>query len=519
MVVSPHALATSAGARILARGGNAYDAAVAISACLAVVYPHMTGIGGDSFWLLYNRSEQSLRGYNGSGRSGCGASRERFAAMGMTAVPTRGPLSAVTVPGMVDSWAEILGTYGTMALPEVLEPAIGYAVSGFPLSRDQQLQTAARLELLRSMPGTVGIYAPGGLKAPAAGSRFVQRELGRSLQKLAAGGRDAFYKGEIGAAIVQALAAEGGILTADDFADHHGDWVLPVTGSYRGTKLAQMPPNSQGFAGIMAAHIVENFDLERIGHGTYEYYHLLVEALKLSFRDRNRVLTDPAFSPVDVGTLTDKAYCAKLAGEIDMSRAAGMDSAPLGSDTAYAAVTDGEGNAVSFIQSLYFEFGSGFTAGDTGILLQNRGSFFSLDPAHVNRLEPRKRTFHTLMPAMALREDRPFLLYGTQGGEGQPQTQTALLTRIMDFGMDPQEAISAPRWLWGRTWGEETRELKLESRIPAGVADQLAAAGHVVKRVSAYDGAAGHAGAILIREDGTRFGGSDPRSDGAAIGW
>ncbi|WP_223066947.1 gamma-glutamyltransferase [Paenibacillus caui] len=516
MVVSPHSLASTAGARILERGGNAYDAAVAVSACLAVVYPHMTGLGGDSFWLMYNESEQSVRGYNASGRSGYQATRKAY--LGEKAIPNRGARSVVTVPGMVDGWAAVLDAYGRMTLAEVLKPAIAYAQKGFPFSLDQHNNTAERLEMLLSMPETSAIYAPAGA-VPKRGSRFVQHNLARSLQKIAAGGRDAFYKGEIGLEIARSLANAGGVLTADDFADHSGDWVTPLTGSYRGFRLHQMPPNSQGFTGIMAAHIVENFDMGNIEHGSYEYYHLLIEALKLSFRDRNRELTDPDFRNIPVHSLINKAYCSKLAAQIDMQRALSLDGAPLGSDTAYAAVVDSEGNAVSFIQSLYFEFGSSFVGGETGILLQNRGSFFSLDPDHVNALEPRKRTFHTLMPAMAMREDRPYLLYGTQGGEGQPQTQTALLTRMVDYGMDPQEAISAPRWVWGRTWGEATQELKLESRIPSEVADKLKAAGHAVKHVGDYDGITGHAQAIMIKEDGSRLGGCDPRCDGSAIGW
>lgn len=269
----------------------------------------------------------------------------------------------------------------------------------------------------------------------------------------------------------------------------------------------------------MALNILEHYNFADIEHGSYEYYHLLVEALKLSFRDRDRYLTDPAFSPVPLDRLLDKAYAAELAASIDPRRALASPAEPVGRDTAYAAVVDGEGNAVSFIQSLYFEFGSGVTAGDTGILLQNRGSFFSLDPGHVNTLEPHKRTFHTLMPAMACREGRPVYLYGTQGGEGQPQTQTLLLTRMLHYGMDPQAAVDEPRFVWGRTWGEPTQELKVESRVTQTVREELAEAGHLVREAGSYDGIMGHAHAIAIDRGGYRSGGTDPRCDGAAIGW
>jgi gamma-glutamyltranspeptidase/glutathione hydrolase len=269
----------------------------------------------------------------------------------------------------------------------------------------------------------------------------------------------------------------------------------------------------------MTMNILENFNFGEINHGSYEYYHLLVEALKLSFRDRNRVLTDPDFSPLPLEHLLSKKYAHQLAQTIDMQQAAALTAQPTGNDTAYAAVVDEEGNAVSFIQSLYFEFGSGIVAGDTGIFMQNRGSFFSLDPLHVNRLEPHKRTFHTLMPAMVCKAGKPYILYGTQGGEGQPQTQTALLTRMIDYGMDPQSAINEPRWVWGRTWGEETQELKVENRVPQEILLVLGRAGHSVKAVGNFDSVVGHAQAILIDDNKFRIGGVDPRCDGAAIGW
>lgn len=516
MVVSPHALASQAGAETLRRGGNAFDAAVAVSACLAVVYPHMTGLGGDAFWLTYSGADRAVRAYNASGRSAGLASRQAFA--GESGIPLRGIRSAITVPGMADGWEAVQREYGRLSLAEALEPAIRCASYGFPLSPDQARNTAERFELLRGTAITSEIFVPEGVP-PRQGERFLQRQLADTLRKLAAGGRDAFYKGEIARSISVFMEKNGGLLRAEDFADHAGEWTEPVRGGYRGLELFQVPPNSQGFTGIMIPQMLESFDLSGIEHGSYEYVHLLVEAAKLAFRDRDRVLTDPAFADIPVGALVSGDYCAELAAGIDLRRASPSASRPVGSDTAYAAVVDGEGNAVSFIQSLYFEFGSGVTAGDTGILLQNRGSFFSLDPQHVNALEPRKRTFHTLMPAMACREGKPYILYGTQGGEGQPQTQSALLTRMVDYGMDPQAAIDAPRWVWGRTWGAKTQELKLEARFGADVAMALASAGHEVRTVGAFDGIVGHAQAILIGDDGTRYGGADPRADGGCAGW
>ncbi len=433
MVVSPHYLASTAGARMLERGGNAFDAAVAVSACLAVVYPHMTGLGGDSFWLTYQTGEGKVRAYNGSGRSGYLAMPEAYA--GLDAIPVRGPKSAITVPGMADSWAAVHSKYGRLSFAEVLEPAIAYAEEGFPLSADQYENTVLCHELLRRYDTTKSVYLPGG-HIPQAGDRFIQANLARTLKQLAAGGRDAFYKGNIAQEIISSLQGAGGLLTMDDFADHQGEWAEPLTGKYRGYSIYQVPPNSQGFTAIMTLQMLEQYDFSQIEHGSYEYYHVLIEALKLSFRDRNCYLTDPLFSDIPLERLLSPAYTAELAAMIRMDVALSLDSQPVGSDTAYAAVVDADGNAVSFIQSLYFEFGSGFTAGNTGILLQNRGSFFSLDPSHVNTLLPHKRTFHTLMPAMACLGGLPRILYGTQGGEGQPQTQTALITRMIDYGMD-----------------------------------------------------------------------------------
>lgn len=282
--------------------------------------------------------------------------------------------------------------------------------------------------------------------------------------------------------------------------------------------MHQVPPNSQGFVGLMALNILENFDLASIPHGSYEYYHLLVEALKRSFQDRNAFLTDPDFHHIPLQKLLSKSYAKEMAKEIYFDQANDTVTQPVGSDTAHAAVVDAEGNAVSFIQSLYFEFGSGIMAGSTGITMQNRGSFFSLDPDHVNCLEPKKRSFHTLMPAMAMRNGKPAILYGTQGGEGQPQTQTVIITRMIDYGMNPQQAISEPRFVWGRTWGENTQELKVESRVQEQITEKLAAAGHLVNRVEEVDKIMGHANAIVRDEQGFLHGGVDPRGDGAAIG-
>ena len=515
MVVSPHYLASQAGNTILKNGGNAFDAAVAVSACLAVVYPHMTGLGGDSFWLTYSKRDKKLRAYNGSGRSGLKVTRDKFS--GRDSIPFRGIESVITVPGMVGSWDAVLKEYGNLTLAQVLEPAIEYANSGFPVSLDQYINTAKNVEVLRQDPDTAAIFLPLD-QVPKENERFMQRNLAKTLIELANKGRDDFYLGDLAQKIVFGLQEKGGWLTLEDFATHHGSWVEPLSTSYRDYTIYQVPPNSQGFVGLMALNILENFDFASIAHGSYEYYHLLVEALKRSFQDRNKFLADPDFATIPLEKLLSKTYAKEMADSIRFDQAMPVNTHPVGSDTAHAAVVDEEGNAVSFIQSLYFEFGSGIVAGDTGIIMQNRGSFFSLDPNHVNRLEPKKRTFHTLMPAMAFKDGLPSILYGTQGGEGQSQTQTLILTRMIDFAMNPQQAISEPRFVWGRTWGEATDELKMEGRISREVMNKLESAGHLVKRVNEMAGVMGHANAIRIDEQGFLHGAVDPRSDGSAVG-
>ncbi|MBO1512926.1 gamma-glutamyltransferase [Metabacillus bambusae] len=515
MVVSPHYLASQAGNTILQKGGNAFDAAVAVSACLAVVYPHMTGLGGDSFWLTYSVNDQKVRAYNGSGRSGSKVTRDVY--KGKSSIPNRGIESIITVPGMVDSWDAVLKEYGRLSLGEVLEPAIEYALSGFPFSMDQHENTVKNIDILQKDLDSAAIFLPNET-VPNINGKFAQKDLGNSLKDLAVNGRDSFYKGKLGNRIISSLKEKGGLLTEEDFAEHQGIWIEPISTTYRGYHMYQVPPNSQGFVGLMALNIIENFDLASIQEGSYEYYHLLVESLKRSFQDRNQFLTDPEFHSIPLDRLLSKSYAQKMANSIQFDKAKDIQTQSVGSDTAHAAVIDDEGNSVSFIQSLYFEFGSGVVAGDTGIIMQNRGSFFSLDSSRANCLEPKKRTFHTLMPAMALKDGRPRILYGTQGGEGQPQTQTVIITRMIDYGMNPQQAISEPRFVWGRTWGEETQELKIEGRVSLEVIEQLMKSGHIVKRVNELDGIMGHANAILIDDQGFVHGGVDPRSDGAAVG-
>ena len=532
MVTSPNHLATQAGLDILRRGGTAVDAAVAAAAVLAVVYPHMCTLGGDSFWLVFNAGTGELRGLNASGRAGSKATIRHYRDKGYERIPARGVEAANTVPGAVSGWMEA-AAYSRSALGSplswevLLESARDYAEGGFPVSPSLACWSRANaaagdreLRCLQRFPGFAQTFMPYG-RALETGVLFRQPALAATLRTLASEGGEVFYRGSLARRMVAFLEAHGGLLTAEDFAGHHADWVEPISVNYRGMQVFSLPPNTQGMASLEILNILDRFDVASLGEGSADYCHLIIEATKESFLDRDAYLSDPAFTHIPLDWLLSERHGREQAARIDMARAAGprppLD--PKG-DTVWLGAVDGAGNAVSLIQSIYYDFGSGIVPDGTGVLLQNRGCFFSLDPNHVNCLLPGKRTFHTLTPAILLHGGRPRLVYGTMGGEGQPQTQAAMLTRMVDFGMSPQEAVAAPRWLYGRSWGAETNDLKMESRFAPGVMEELRRRGHAVTEVADYTDSMGHAGAILIRqEDGVLQGAADPRGDGLAAGW
>ncbi|WP_339278805.1 gamma-glutamyltransferase [Paenibacillus sp. FSL W8-1187] len=520
MVATPHYIASEIGRDIVRRGGSAADAAVAISAALGVVYPHMTGVGGDAFFMLYDAASGEMAGYNGSGRAGSQVTPSVYADAGETAIPQRGVRSSITVPGMVDAWWEVWRRGGRLPWEELLEPAAQYAEQGFPISRNLEHWMRIGERELAACPALAAVYLPQG-RLLRTGERLVQPDLARTLRELQAAGRDGFYTGTVMERIVSGMERDGGLLTREDFAAHRGEWVPTVSVSYRGCEVHQMPPNSQGFSALMMLNVLENADLSEIPRDSAAFYHLMAETVKKTFRDRDRYLTDPDFAHIPLERLLSKSYARHLYDEIGRSfpNPATHLSPAMGQDTAYAAVVDGEGNAVSFIQSLYYDFGAAYMPEDTGVLLQNRGSFFSLDPSAPNVLAPGKRSFHTLMPAMILRGGKPWALVGSQGGEGQPQTQLSVITGLIDYGCTVQEALALPRWIYGRTWGQDSDSLKLENRGLSGAAATLRGWGHRVELVDAWDGVTGQAQGIVIDADGLMTGAADPRGDGLAIGW
>ncbi|MDE2599764.1 MAG: gamma-glutamyltransferase [Rhodocyclaceae bacterium] len=533
MVTTSNYLATQAGLKVLRDGGNAIDAAIAAAATLAVVYPQMTTIGGDNFWLIYNAKTGEMRALNASGRSGEKATIEFYKSKGLEKIPARGYLAANTVPGVISGWDEAY-RYGKQSMgskaswASLLDSAIGYAQNGFAvtpsLNRWESINVATNDQEFRNLQRFDGFrktYLKPDGSAYAVGEVMRQPQLADTLKLIAKDGASAFYKGPIAKKIVDDLQKNGGVLTMDDFASHKANWVKPIHVPYRDTVAYNLPPNTQGMASLEILNVLNNFDVKKTGEGSADHYHLIIEATKEAFADRDKYLTDPEFNKIPLDFLLSKQHGVDQANRIKMNTAA-TSVKPLDpkGDTIWLGVVDKDGNAVSLIQSVYHDFGSAIVPAGTGVLLQNRGSFFSLDRNNVNHLEPRKRTFHTLNPAMLLKDGKPLLVYGTMGGEGQPQTQAAIVTRVVDFGMSPQDAINGPRWLHGRTWGAASNDLKIEGRVPAAVSDELTKRGHPIKVVEDYTDTMGHAGAILIDPSTkVRYGATDPRGDGTAAGY
>ena len=543
MVACAHYLATQAGVHILRQGGNAIDAAIAANATMTVVYPSTCSAGGDVFMLIWDAKTQRLYALNGSGRAPQGMTPELFAAQGLERIPERGPLT-ITVPGAVDGWFEALERFGTLAAESIFAPAIGYAEEGMPVtSKLSGWLSQAAEPVLKRWESSAGVYLPDG-RAPRTGEVLRQPHLARTYRQLAREGRDAFYRGPIARTITDYVQRVGGVLSLEDMQRHHSDWVEPISTNYRGYDVYEFPPNSQGVAALEMLNIIEGYDLKSLGYQSAECLHILLEAKKLAFADRDRYVSDPDFVDVPLEQLLSKEYAVQQRARINLQKAARSVAAGLekDGDTMYLCVADGEGNVVSLIQSLYFGFGSGVVGGDTGMMLQNRGAYFSLDPRHVNYLQPGKRTMHTLTPAMVLREGAPYMALGSMGGDAQPQIHVQLLTAMLDFGMNAQQAIAAPRWRSGLVRvnpmrgrqeimqgqrgvdGHLDRDLEelvmLERRFPSGVPLLLDILGHRTNVVGPWDDGMGHAQAIVIDPSSYIFeGAADPRCDGLAMGW
>ncbi|MEP6680893.1 MAG: gamma-glutamyltransferase family protein [Chloroflexota bacterium] len=526
MVVTPHPAATRAGADALRAGGSAVDAAVAANAVLAVVYGNACGLGGDAFALVWSPADGRLLGFNGSGRSPAGLTRDLVREHGHREMPARGPLP-INVPGAVDAWAHLLERFGRRSLADALLPAAEVAERGYALTTI----TAGAIERSADLfdDHAREVFMPHG-GAPRPGERLRQPLLAATLRHLAAEGPAAYYHGPIGAEIARAVQASGGVLSAEDMAAHSGEWVEPITTSYGGVEVATIPPNSQGITALIALNVLTaladrdwpglpaNAPLPAAAIASAERVHGQVESLKIAWSERDRFVADPARGLCDPGDLLTAAHAAELAARLDPARAGSFAREPAGGGTVYLCAADGDGMMVSLIESNYMGFGSGVMGGSTGIMLQNRGAYFHLDPDHPNHLAPSSRTLHTLMPAMLLRDGRPWIALGAMGGDGQPQTLLQLVNALVDDGLDPQQAVDRPRFVLeveglAGPLGPITIEADgLDDALRQG----LQGRGHRVHDAEARSSLMGWAQVIRRDPDGTYSGGADPRADSLA---
>lgn len=521
VAVAPHAKAAQAGAAILAEGGNAVEACVAMAASLAAVYPHMTGLGGDSFWLLHAPGGE-VQSILGCGRSAAAVDIDFYRAAGESAIPYRGGRAAITVAGTVSGWQRALQVSeaqwgGRMPLRRLLEDAVDDCRKGYRVTHSQAVASAAKLGELSDQPGFSDVFLPDG-KAPAADTWLTQPALADTLEQLARVGLDDFYRGELADVVAEDLAQAGSPLTRDDLLAHAAESVEPLRLRTAQAELFTTPAPTQGAATLM---ILGQFARRPAGIAASENVdtvHWLVEATKQAFSVRNREIRDPACMTVEAQSLLTSQRLEQLVAGIDAERAAVWNTATSPADTTWFGAIDAQGRSVSCIQSIYHEFGSAVVLPHSGLCWQNRGASFSLQAGHPWELKPRRLPFHTLCPSMAHFADGRRMVFGTMGGDGQPQTQAVVYARYADYGVPLDDAVAAPRWVLGRTWGDHSDSLKLESRFDPALIDELRRRGHVVDLLGDYDETVGHAGAIVRHPDGRIEGASDPRSDGAAVG-
>jgi gamma-glutamyltranspeptidase/glutathione hydrolase len=519
VVCAPHAAVVADGRHILAEGGNAIEAMIAMAASIAAVYPHMNHIGGDGFWLIREPSGR-VRALMGAGRAGAKATVRFYRDAGHDVIPSRGSHAALTVPGAIAGWmlaqeaAKAFG--GKLPLDVLLAPAIKHAREGYTVTRSQTALTKDKFAELEKVPGFGKVFLVDG-KVPEQGSKLTQTAFAATLDHLAHTGLDDFYRGDVGREIAADLERIGSPVTRADLEAYRA-WVAePLSVQAGGHTLYNAPPPTQGLASLIILALFSRLRVEKAE--TFEHIHGLVEATKRAFRVRDRVVTDPDKITVDLARFLAPTFLDEQTDKIDPRKAARWPAPPSEGDTIWMGAADASGLVVSYIQSIYWEFGSGCVLPATGVLMQNRGSSFSLEAGAVNALAPGRRPFHTLNPALAALKDGRVMAYGTMGGDGQPQTQAAVFTRHVMFRQPLDQALDAPRWLLGRTWGSTHTNLRLEQRFDGNVIDRLMSAGHDVAVLDeGYSDTMGHAGAVILHPNGTLEGGHDPRADGGAAG-
>jgi len=522
MVATSQPLATQVGLDILKRGGNAIDAAIAANAMLGLVEPTGNGIGGDLFAIVWDAKTKKLYGLNASGRSPRSLTLDYFKQQGLEKIPSFGPLP-VSVPGAVDGWFELHGRFGSMPMASLLSPSIEYAEKGFPVSELIAYYMQRSVDQLEKYKGFKETFMPNG-KAPVKGQVFKNPNLAATYSKIASGGRDAFYKGEIARVIAAYMEDQGGFLSYEDLATHTSEWVNPVSTNYRGYDVWELPPNGQGIAALQILNILEQYDIEGMGFGSAEYVHTFVEAKKLAFEDRAKYYADPAFQKIPVDWLISKQYAQERKALINPKKAAKHYDAGLNEgDTIYLTTADKEGNMVSLIQSNYRGMGSGMTPDGLGFILQDRGEMFSLKEGHFNVFAPGKRPFHTIIPAFVTHNGKPWLSFGVMGGGTQPQMHAQVIVNLIDFGMNLQEAGDAPRILHSGS-SEPTDEVmtvggyvSLENGYSAKTRRSLVQMRHVLREVSGSYG--GYQAIMRDPKTGVFYGASESRKDGHAAGY
>ncbi len=516
MVASSQYLATLSGYKALTRGGNAVDAAVAMVSTLSVAEPYSVGIGGDAFALIYLAKKDKLIGMNASGRAPYKATRDWFSEQGLKTIPELG-LLPVTVPGALHGWAQAVERYGRLMLEDLLEDAIYYAETGFPITEVIAGEWKDEEQVLRSNKSSAKTYLLNG-KAPQPGQVFRNKDLANTYKRIARDGIDPFYKGEICEAIVDFSKNNGGLLTVEDFKDHTTTWVEPISTDYRGYTVYELPPNGQGITALEMLNVLEGYDISGLGCHSPEYLHLFIEAKKLAFSDRDNLIADPDFREIPVDKLLSKEYATRCREKINPESAmVPPDSHAYtgGSDTVFVTAVDEERNAVSFISSIFVPFGSGMVVDGTGIILHNRGKSFSLDPNHPNRVESHKRPMHTIIPGMVFKDDKFLMSFGVMGGDMQPQGQVQFLVNLIDFKMNLQEAVDSPR-----VRHMQEMEVYIEDGISRETVSGLEEKGHRISKAPATVNQVGGGQAIYLdRGQDVLLGASDRRKDGCAIGY
>ena len=522
MVATSQPLATQVGLDILKQGGSAIDAAIAANAMLGLVEPTGSGIGGDLFAIVWDAETKQLYGLNASGRSPQSLTAEVFSAAGLTKIPSFGPLP-VSVPGAVDGWFELHNRFGRLPMTSLLSPAIRYARNGFPVSELVAYYWQMNVDRIGHYPGFSPTFMPGG-KVPQKGDVFKNPGLAATYEKIATGGRDAFYKGDIARVIAAYMKEQGGYLSYEDLATHTSDWVTPVSANYRGYDVCELPPNGQGIAALQILNILEQYDIEGMGLDSADYIHTFVEAKKLAFEDRAKYYADPAFNDIPVAPLISKGYARERRKLIDPLKAANRyDAGVIDGDTVYLTVADSRGNMVSLIQSNYRGMGSGMTPSGLGFILQNRGELFTLEPGHSNEYQPGKRPFHTIIPAMVTRNNKPWLSFGVMGGATQPQMHAQIIVNLIDFGMNLQEAGDAPRFIHSGSSSptgalmKDGGSISLERDFSLSTERELLERGHKLENKLGIYG--GYQAIMYDADKQIYYGASESRKDGQAAGY